>query len=127
MQENGGHGSVWGCMSGGACGPLIMYSSKVSGPAYIKIIEEALPTFIENTFDLSNKQWVFMQENASPHRSAYSMKWFKNNHINVLKWSATFPHLNPIENLWEYIDRKLPKMKPKNIDKLQQIIEHSLV
>ena len=41
----------------------------------------------------------------------------------MLKSPATSPDLNPIENLWEYIDKKLQKMKPKNIDKLQQMIQ----
>ena len=54
-QGGGGHVSIWGCMSGVARGPLAMYSGKVNGLTYIKIIEEALPTFIENTFDSSNK------------------------------------------------------------------------
>ena len=51
VQESEGHVSVWGCISGSARSPLIMYSGKVNGPAYIKIIEGSLPTFIENTFD----------------------------------------------------------------------------
>ena len=74
VQEDGGHVSIWGCMSGVARGPLAMYSGKINGLAYIEIIEKALPTFIENTFGLSNKQWIFMQDNAPPHRSVYSMK-----------------------------------------------------
>ena len=41
----------------------------------------------------------------------------------MVKWSATSHDLNPIENLWDYIDKKLPKMKPKKIDELQQMIE----
>ena len=85
VQGGGEHVSVWGCVSGSARGPLVIYSGRVNGSSYIKIIKEALPTCIENTFDSSDKQWVFMQDNAPVHRSAYSMKWLKNNHLNMLK------------------------------------------
>ena len=50
-----------------------------------------------------------MQDNAPPRRSVYSMKWLKNNHINVLKCAATFPDLNRVESLWDDIDKKLQK------------------
>ena len=60
VHGGGGHVSVWGCMSADARDPLVIYSGIVNGPAYIKIIEEALQTFIENSFDSSHKQWVFM-------------------------------------------------------------------
>ncbi|CAF2057629.1 unnamed protein product [Rotaria magnacalcarata] len=56
MQGGGGGISVWGCMVGGARGPLVIYSGKVDGPAYVKIMEEALPSFIENAFE-SSQQW----------------------------------------------------------------------
>ncbi|CAF1152813.1 unnamed protein product [Rotaria sordida] len=98
-------------------------SGNVNGPAYIKIIEEALPMFIENTFDPTNKEWAFMQDNAPPHKSACSMKWFKDNNINIFKWPATSPDLNPIENIWDHIDKELQKMKPTNVTQLQEMIQ----
>ncbi|CAF3005278.1 unnamed protein product [Rotaria sp. Silwood2] len=86
----GGRGciSVWGCTAGGTRGPLVMYSGKVDGCAYVKIIEEALTSFIENTFDSFNKNWVFMHDNAPPHRSNYTMKWLQDKGIKVIKMAS---------------------------------------
>ncbi|CAF3008047.1 unnamed protein product [Rotaria socialis] len=85
VQGGGGSVSVWGCMVGGARGPLVIYSGKVDGPAYVNIIEEALPSFIENAFDSSNKNWMFMHDNTPPHRSKYTMKWLQDKGIKVMK------------------------------------------
>ena len=54
-------------MVGGGRGPLVMYSGRLSGRSYVQVIEEALSLFIENTFDSSNNDWVFMHDNAPPH------------------------------------------------------------
>jgi len=123
VQGGGGCVSIWGCMAGGARGPLVIYSGNVNGSAYIQIIEEALPLFIENTFDPANKDYRFMQDNAPPHRSKYAMKWFEDHDISVLKWPPTSADLNPIENLWDYIDKELRKMKPTNVIQLQQMLQ----
>ena len=48
VQGDGGCVSVWGCMVGGGGGPLVMYSGRLSGRAYVQVIEEALSLFIEN-------------------------------------------------------------------------------
>ena len=85
VQGGGGSVSVWSCMSGSARGPLVMYSGNLNSRAYIQLIEEALSMFFDNTFDSSNKQWQSMQDSAPPHRSAYSIKWFKNHKIPLLK------------------------------------------
>ena len=124
VQGGGGSVSVWGCMSGGPRGPLVMYSGNINSRAYIQLIEKALSMFIDNTFDSSNKQWQFMHDSAPPHRSAYSIKWFKNHKIPLLKWLATSSDLNPIENLWDYMDKELQKMKPKNVTELQQMVQN---
>ena len=110
-------------MSGGARGSLKIYSGRVNGPAYINIIKDELPMFIENAFDTGNNNWVYMQDNAPPHTSKYSMKWFKDNNINVLKWPASSPDLNLIENLWNHFDKELRKLKPTNVGHLQTMIE----
>ncbi|CAF4645019.1 unnamed protein product [Rotaria sp. Silwood2] len=122
VQGGGGSVSVWGCMSGGARGPLVTYTGRLNGPAYVKVIEEALPMFIENTFDAPNNNWAYMHDNALAHRSKYTADWFENNHINVLEWPSNSPDMNPIENVWDYMDKQLRKLKPTNVGQLQEMI-----
>ena len=53
MQSGRGCVSVSGSVATGDRGPLVMYSGKLNGGAYVKVIVEAFPLFIENTFDSS--------------------------------------------------------------------------
>ena len=124
--EQGGGGGVvivWGCMADGARGPLMIYSGKLTGPAYIDVIEETLPMFIQNRFDANNNDWVYMHDNAPSHRAAYTKNWMKENKINLLIWSPSSPDLNPIENLWDHMDKHLRTLKPISVRQLQRTIE----
>ena len=51
-------------MSGGVRGPLMIYSGKLNDPVYTNVIEEALPMFIQNTFDANNNDSVDMHDNT---------------------------------------------------------------
>ena len=74
VQAGGGCVSVWDCVAGGARGPLVMYSGKLNGGACVKVIEEALPSFIGNTFDSSNQNGISMHDNVPSHRSKCTLK-----------------------------------------------------
>ncbi|CAF0963481.1 unnamed protein product [Rotaria magnacalcarata] len=110
VQGGGGNVSVWGCISGGAHAPLLIYN-------------EALPMFIHNAFNAGDHNWTYVQDNAPSHTSKYTMHWMKNNGIHLVKWPASSPDLNPIENLWDHIDKQLRKLKPTNVGQLQTMIE----
>lgn len=49
-------------------------------------------------------QTMFQQDNAKCH---VSRDWFSEQGLNVMEWPAVSPDLNPIENLWVYIQRKV--------------------
>ncbi|CAF4709667.1 unnamed protein product, partial [Rotaria socialis] len=78
-------------VQGGGRGSLVVYTGRANGPSYIKIIQDALPDFIEGAFGQTNTNWVFMQDNAPPHKSKFAMRWLKDNNIRLLNWPASSP------------------------------------
>ena len=123
MQKGGGSVSVWGCMTSAGTGPLVFYEGRVNGQAYIQIIGDALPRFIGAVFSKKSDNWLYMQDNAPPHKSKFAMKWFERNNIPVMQWPPSSPDLNPIENLWDMIDERLKKMHPKTLVQLKAMIK----
>ena len=61
---------------------------------------------------------VVQQDNEPKHTSKSVKMWFNAKKINVLEWSAHLPDLNPIENLWEEVDRNINRSTATNLDRL---------
>jgi transposase len=114
---------VWGCFMKNKLGPLVRLEGRITAKIYIEMLDEYLLPFINN---LENKNdHIFQEDNAPIHTARIAKKWKENNNITSLPWPAQSPDLNPIENLWDELDRKVRKHKPlpKNKNDLWHILQ----
>uniref|UniRef100_A0A9J8A6U5 Tc1-like transposase DDE domain-containing protein n=1 Tax=Cyprinus carpio carpio TaxID=630221 RepID=A0A9J8A6U5_CYPCA len=87
-------------------------------------IREVLELFMLPATDqlYGDADFIFQQDLASAHSAKATSTWFKDHGIPVLNWPANSPDLNPIENLWGIVKRKMRYARPKNAEELKATI-----
>jgi len=114
---------IWGCFTKNELGPLVRLEGRVTANIYIEMLENYLIPFIN---DLENKNdYTFQEDNAPIHTAKIAKKWKSDNNIKSLPWPAQSPDLNPIENLWDELERQVRNHKPlpKNPNDLWEILQ----
>ncbi len=66
---------------------------------------------------------IFQQDLAPAHTAKGTKSWLNNRGVTVLDWPANLPDLNPIENLWCIVKRKMRDTRPNNADDLKAAIK----
>ncbi len=75
------------------------------------------PTMFPNSEDC-----FFQQDNAPCHTARSVKVWREDHQFKTLSWSAQSPDLNPIENLWNVIKRKMDGHKPSSKAELLEFL-----
>ncbi|CAI2347796.1 unnamed protein product [Caenorhabditis sp. 36 PRJEB53466] len=84
----------------------------------IKWIRRPVGCRFDPSYQLQNRQaWRWFsdgQDNDPKHTSKHIKDWFRRRHVNLLDWPSQSPDLNPIEHLWEHVERQLRGIRASN-------------
>ncbi len=88
------------------------------------IYQEILEHFMLPSADklYGDADFIFQQDLAPAHTAKGTKSWFSDHGVTVLDWPANSPDLNPIENLWGIVKRKMRDTRP-NADDLKAAIK----
>lgn len=121
VKYGGGNVKVWGCFAWNGVGNLAFIDGNMTGQMYkdilrINLFESAKKLNLKNGF-------TFQQDNDPKHRSHIVNNWIQKRGVTCLIWPPFSPDMNPIEHLWDELERRMKKHQPKNENQLRQALQ----
>jgi transposase len=113
---------VWGCFSGkGGRGGLwfMPKGETITAAVYRSVLETKLINFLR-IHDVEH----FLHDGAPCHTAKVVTKWLADEGVSVIApWPGSSPDLNPIENLWTVMKRRVAAHNPTSLDNLKEVVK----
>ncbi len=115
--------TVRAAMLSAGVGPLCFLKSTVNVAIYQEILEHFMLPSADKLH--GEADFIFQQDLAPAHTAKGTKSWFNDHGVTVLDWPANSPDLNPIENLWGIVKRKMRDTRPNNADELKATVKET--
>ena len=82
--------------------PIVVQGNLIDQDYINKILQPEAVPFVQR-----HGPEILMNDNARPHVPRICRQFLNRNNVNVLPWPAVSPDMNPIEQIWDYLGRKV--------------------
>ncbi|GFV86613.1 transposable element Tcb1 transposase [Trichonephila clavipes] len=100
---------VWGGIILGSRTDLHVQSVTMTGHIYRDVI---LEQYVRSFRGAMGAEFLFMDDNARPHRANIVDECIQSEDITRMDWPAYSPDLNPIEHVWDMLGRRIAARQP---------------
>ncbi|GFT32709.1 transposable element Tcb1 transposase [Trichonephila clavipes] len=100
---------VWGGIIFGSRTDLHVQSVTITGHIYWDVILEQHVRLFRGAM---RAEFLFMDDNARPHRVNIADECLQSEYITRMDWPAYSPDLNPIDHVWDMLGRRIAARQP---------------
>jgi hypothetical protein len=112
--------SIWACISSRGLGAIHIFTENLDAKLLKDIIQEHLIKAAHRLFPAGC--WWLLWDNDRKHMSVLVKRWLHNHGVSRIDFPPYSPDLNPIENFWNHLKRRVETHNATNITELQEHI-----
>ncbi len=101
----------------------VFLKTNFTASVYQEIVEHFMLPSADQLF--KDADFIFQQDLAPAHTAKSTKSWLNDHGVVVLEWPENSPDLNPRENLWGIVKRKMRNKRPKNADELKATVKET--